>query len=350
MEPLREDTTRKPTRPRPRVAIIGGGISGLICARSLVDHGLEVVVFEKSRGVGGRMATRRTEAGPTFDHGAQYFTARDPIFRRYVSAWLDVGVAAPWEGRIATLNNGTLEAQQKQETRFVGVPSMNAICRHLSAGLEAVFSTRVLPPQRDDKCWRISDEGGNHLGVFDYVITSAPAPQSAVLLASAPRLQQQARQTSLRGCWAAMLAFDVSLGLHFDGAFVHDSLLSWVARNNSKPQRCGAGDTWVLHASPTWSDTHLEDDVNTLLPKLVDAFWQATGVPRRDPSFLRGHKWRYAIPSEPLDSRCLFDAELQIGACGDWCNGPRVEGAFLSGLTVAARVISAAGVSPGFLA
>jgi predicted NAD/FAD-dependent oxidoreductase len=346
MELDNDNTTGKPHHPQPRAAIIGAGISGLACARSLVDHGLEVVVFEKSRGVGGRMATRRTDAGLSFDHGAQYFTARDPVFRRNVGEWLADGVVAPWQGCLATLNHGDVEIKQNQEPRYVGVPSMNAVCRHLSANLEIVFSTRILPPQRDDERWRISEEGGNQLGAYDYVITSAPAPQSAALLASAPKVQRQVQGVNLSGCWAAMLAFDASLELPFDGAFVHNSLLSWIARNNSKPHRMNAGDTWILHASPTWSDEHLEDDVNTVLPRLVDAFWQATAATRRDPSFLCGHKWRYAIPPQPLDSRCLFDADLGIGACGDWCNGPRVEGALLSGLAVAARVISAADVSP----
>ena len=217
---------------------------------------------------------------------------------------------------------------------------MNAICRHLAADLNVRLRTQVRPPEFDQGIWHLSDEQGSQLGQFDCVITSAPAPQSAELLAAAPDLQQQAKSAKMHGCWAAMLSFDHSLELPFDGAFVHESPLSWIARNDSKPQRGGDQESWVLHASPEWTDTCLEDDPDDVLARLLDAFWQATGAEPSTPSYAAGHRWRYAIPPEPLDSRCLFDPELRIGACGDWCSGPRVEGAFLSGMAMADRVLA----------
>jgi predicted NAD/FAD-dependent oxidoreductase len=137
-----------------------------------------------------------------------------------------------------------------------------------------------------------------------------------------------------------MLSFDRSLELPFAGAFVHDSPLSWIARNDSKPQRGGDQESWTLHASPEWTDQFLEEKPDDILRELLDAFWQATGAKPRKPGYAAGHRWRYAIPPEPLDDRCLFDAERRIGACGDWCSGPRVEGAFLSGMAMAGRVLA----------
>ena len=118
---------------------------------------------------------------------------------------------------------------------------------------------RVAQPERDHDGWRLHDVEGEQLGVFDCVITSAPAPQSAELLTGAPDLQQAVRSVSMNGCWAALLVFDRSLELPFDGAFVHDSALSWMARNNSKPQR-GSQESWVVHASAEWTSTYLEDE------------------------------------------------------------------------------------------
>jgi predicted NAD/FAD-dependent oxidoreductase len=310
-----------------------------MCARTLFDHGIDVTVFEKGRGVGGRMATRRTAEGPRFDHGAQYVTVRDARFQRYAESWMQNGIVAPWEGRICTLTDGHVQWKQETTPRFVGVPGMNAICRHLAADLNVRLRTQVRPPEFDQGIWHLSDEQGGQLGQFDCVIISAPAPQSAHLLAKAPELQQQAGSTQMHGCWAVMLSFDRSLKLPFAGAFVHDSALSWIARNDSKPQRNGGQESWVLHASPEWSDRYLEEDPADVLPKLVNAFWQASGAEPRRPSYAAGHRWRYAIPPEPLDDRCLFDADLRIGACGDWCSGPRVEGAFLSGMAMAGRVL-----------
>ena len=156
---------------------------------------------------------------------------------------------------------------------------------------------------------------------------------------SAPGLQHKAKLTKMNGCWTAMLSFDMALGLRFDGACVHESPLSWLARNGSKPERGGGHESWVLHASPAWTSRCIEDEPDAVLPKLLHAFWQATGVRPRTPSYATAHRWRYALSPEPLDRRCLFDRELMIGACGDWCSGPRVEDAFLSGMAVAGRVL-----------
>ena len=97
---FRQRATRPLTQFLPTVAVVGAGISGLICARTLADHGLSVVVWEKSRGAGGRMATRRSGEMLRFDHGAQYFTVRDERFQRYVGAWLQDGIVAPWAGAL----------------------------------------------------------------------------------------------------------------------------------------------------------------------------------------------------------------------------------------------------------
>jgi predicted NAD/FAD-dependent oxidoreductase len=342
-----EHTTRPRYKSKPRVAIIGAGISGLMCARTLQDHGLSVKVFEKSRGVGGRMATRRAADGRRFDHGAQYFTVRDERFERYVRAWTQDGVVAEWRGRIVTLTNGQIEPKRSSTTRLVGVPGMNAICKHLAAGLDIELYVRVARLERSSEIWRLQQDDGTLLGEFDCVIISAPATQSAELLACVPHLKEKAIATKMGGCWAAMLAFDDSPDVAFDGAFVHDSILSWIARNDTKPGRddhsegqASRGACWVLHASPDWTDRHIDEDSSDILPQLIDAFWQATRTERREPSFATAHRWRYAIPPEPLEDRCLFDPELRVGACGDWCSGPRVEGAFLSGMAMGGRLLA----------
>jgi predicted NAD/FAD-dependent oxidoreductase len=293
------------------------------------------------------MATRRTPEGPRFDHGAQYFTVRDDRFDRYVKSWLQDGIVAPWEGRIVTLVKGRVEPKTSTTPRFVGVPGMNAVCKHLATDLDVEFETRVATPDRVQGLWGLADDRGRSLGQFDYVISSAPAPQSAELLAAAPELQRQAGQTRMRGCWAAMLALNAPLELPFEGAFVHHSPLSWIARSDTKPQRgnCATAtdrhqECWVLHASPDWTEQFLEAADDVVLEALLAAFWQATGVAPRRADFATAHRWRYAIPPQPLEAKCLFDAHLQIGACGDWCGGPRVEGAFLSGMAMAERLLA----------
>jgi predicted NAD/FAD-dependent oxidoreductase len=326
-------------RSQPTVAVIGAGISGLTCARTLADHGLPVTVFEKSRGAGGRMATRRSDNGAAFDHGAQYFTVRDERFQNCVDSWQHAGLVQRWTGRIASLHNQNTEHDKSSTARFVACPGMNAICRHLAENLDVRTNTRVAPPTRGRGKWLVLDEAGKELGRFDVVIVSAPGPQAGELLQGSPDLARRASTVRIAGCWALLVQFPARLELAYDGAFVQDSPLSWIARNSSKPGRNPDKEAWVLHASADWTQCHLEEPAEAIEQRLLDAFGEATGVRGTIPSDVVAHRWRYALPTEPLSDRCLFDGDRNIGACGDWCAGPRVEGAFLSGAALAERLL-----------
>ena len=328
----------------PRVAVIGAGISGLTCARTLTDHGVAVTVFEKSRGVGGRMATRRMEDGLAFDHGAQYFTVSDESFGRHVRSWQDAGLVESWEGRIRVLRDGRVDPCKTEMKRFVGTPGMNAVCKHLAAKIVVQLRHEIASLRSDGESWRLIDKTGKALGTFDIVIVSAPGPQSARLLEPVPAIARAAGQVSMQPCWAVMAVFGTPLPAAFDGAFVHDSSLSWVARNSSKPARSHSRDCWVLHGSPIWSQEHLEETPEEVKLHLLEEFWKVAGLQPIPPRSIATHRWRYALPLEPLEHRCLFDAASGLGACGDWCSGPRVEGAFLSGKAAAGSVLRAAGL------
>jgi hypothetical protein len=165
--------TNGPTnRAQPTVAVIGAGISGLTCARTLADHGLPVTVFEKSRGVGGRMATRRSDNGAAFDHGAQYFTVREERFQTYVDSWQHAGLVQRWTGRIVSLHDQDTEQDKSSTARFVACPGVNSICRHLAENLDVRTNTRVAPPTRCQGKWFVSDETGGELGRYDVVIAT----------------------------------------------------------------------------------------------------------------------------------------------------------------------------------
>lgn len=325
-----------------RVAVVGAGLSGLACARALADHGHRVRVFEKSGGPGGRMATRR--AGPwRFDHGAQYFTVSDVRFRRVVDAWRAEGLVASWPGRIAVLDEGAVTFKGNTPERFVGVPGMRAVGEYMAEPLEIVWRSRVKTVERRAGQWQLTGARGAELGAFDAVVVSAPAPQTAVLLEdAAPGMSAMVRSVDMAPCWAVMTGFDRPLGLGFDGAFVKASPLSWVARDTSKPGRTHTGsgtEAWVLHGGPDWSRAHLELDPAAAAARLLDAFRSVSGT-ELEPVHVEAHRWRYALPTDPIVDRCLFDPNLGLAVCGDWCGGPRVEGAFLSGSAAAGRLLA----------
>ncbi len=342
--------------PVPHVAVIGAGISGLFAARTLQDHGLQVTVFEKGRGVGGRMSTRRVDCGMTFDHGAQYFTARDQRFIRYVDSWMEQGLVAKWpdpkrgtDQKIVVLENGMIKSQSNSNDRFVAAPTMNAIAKHLAHGINVQVQTRVAkvsPAGRSSvqlgaQAIELFDESGNSLGQFDRLIVSAPAEQTVELLEEFPDLGQSISKIKMNPCWATMVAFDKHKPItdQWAGAFLHDSFLSWASRNNTKPGRKQDVEHFVIHANPDWTAQHWEYDSAKVAETMLAEFFRVTGVPPQPHIHLQSHRWKYAIPIAPIEARCFTDESSVVVACGDWASGSRVEGAFLSGMAAAGRVL-----------
>jgi len=316
------------------ICVVGAGIAGLACARRLASRSARVVVLDKGRRPGGRASTRG-EGVLAYDHGAQYLTARDPRFLREVESWRRAGIAAEWAGRVGTLRAGSVVPSESDTRRFVGRPSMGAIARHLARGLDVRCGTRAVSIERAQCAWIVETEAGARLGPFAHVLVSAPPPQSAELLSSAaPHLAAALRAVRARPCWAVMAEFEAPLALALDGAFVHGSPLSWIAREASKPDRA-PGERWVLHASADWSEEHLELDADAAARELIRALSDALGIAAPAAKRVVAHRWRFATPDPALPEPHLVDSDLGLGVCGDALGGPRVEGAWLSGTSLA---------------
>lgn len=323
---------------RPSVAIIGAGMAGLTCAAMLTKQGFTVEVFDKGRRVGGRIATRGTPFG-CFDHGAQYFTAKDARFRAWTEEGKTAGKLGRWDGVIAAVIDGRVQRTGDTEQRWVGVPGMSGLAAHLAASLAIRSELRIAGLVRNGDAWRLQGHDGAAVGEANIVIIAVPAPQALDLLRASPRLATRAAEAVMLPCWTAMLGYAMPLPLPFDGAFINGGPLSWVSRNTSKPGRDG-NEAWVVHASPDWSRDHLEDDSVAICEALQEAFAEATGVEMPAPVFIAAHRWRYARVATPLGMPCLFDDERGIGACGDWCLGANIEAAFRSGQAMAETILA----------
>ncbi|MDG2013788.1 MAG: FAD-dependent oxidoreductase [Pirellulaceae bacterium] len=331
------------SRGRTSVGVIGAGLSGLVAAQELTKQGFCVTVFDKSRGVGGRMATRRADHETSFDHGAQYFTARDPIFVTQVDHWLKKGVVATWpdaskQQRFVVLKDGLIQRESRSVPRYVGTPAMNSVCKALSVGLEIKKQTRVTRVVHAADQFELLDDVGDSLDKFDRVIVATPAEQAADLLVDFPKIKKQIEKVEMSPCWAAMVTLDAPLTDQWVGAFLHDSFLSWTARNNTKPGRNSTYEQVIVHATPEWTDTHWESPGEEVTQAMLQEFWRVTGIQPRHPIALQGHRWKYAIANEPLLDRCLKGEHDRILVCGDWVGGSRVEGAFLSGWATAEQI------------
>ncbi len=345
------------TAPR-HIAIVGAGMAAITCARTLVQAGHRVTVFEKSHTVGGRMATRNSAFG-TFDTGAQYFTVRDP---RFVQALQTTPtVCKRWSANTVQVldEHGRVAAAglPPREPHWVASPGMCALVRRWAQPLAAIQSmemqTQVTAIERDtlNKAqWQLRTLGtgdSSHVyGGFDAVVLAVPVAQARALLEHTPKAADLLKKTSnvtVLPCWTLMLAFPQAmqpgmsaLGPQWNAARSTHHRIAWLTRESSKPGR-GAVERWTVQASAPWSQEHLKDDPQRVQAKLTKAFAEVTGI-RAEPAHADTKRWLYAKTDTPLGKSHLWDSNAGLGLCGDWCLGHRVEDAFVSGLELALAI------------
>jgi predicted NAD/FAD-dependent oxidoreductase len=309
------------------IAIVGAGIAGLSAAARLTEAGRDVRLFDKGRGPGGRLATRRAEVRGEmlfFDHGTQYFTLSNPAFAEQVEQWQSAGVAAPWPAA--------------EEGAWTGVPAMNSVLRHEAANLNIDWAKRVTRCAKVAGGWQLTV--GEDVHECAVLLLAIPAEQAAELLEeAAPSLAAQAAAVRSAPCWAVMAAFDEHLAaadcLRGAGA------IRWAARGNAKPGRAPtSADCWVIHAGRDWSQEHLEWEAEAAGEQLLAEFFDASGAVPAQPVHLAAHRWRFAFPEVGKTPLTIWDGTQKLGVAGDWLAGPRVEDAWLSGKEAAARILA----------
>jgi len=313
-----------------KVAVIGAGLSGLVIARELARHH-DVTVFEKSRGVGGRMATRY--AGEyRFDHGAQFFTARSRSFRQFLEPFIDAGVVANWRGTFAEYEGVSLVTQRPwndSPPHYVAVPGMNALGQTLARDLNVRLLTAVSGVERLDDKWTLFDAEQAELGSFDWLIVTVPAAQAATLVGEQSALGRIASEKKMLGCYALMLGFEQPLSLPWQAALVRNNDISWISVNSSKPGR-DAPFTLLVHSTNNWAEQHMEDDAGDVRNHLISVVSAVTGHDCSVAGHVDLHRWRYANTDRQQEPFCFMDANENIGACGDWFVRGRIEAAYRS--------------------
>lgn len=347
------------------IAVIGAGMAGLACSQALQEAGFLVTVFEKSRGPSGRVSTRQGD-GWQCDHGAQYFTVTTAPFAEQMDKWLQAGVVTVWQGKLFETDGTQLQPKAGHKQRFIGVPKNTAPARQMAERLTVELEQTIDQISFTQGFWHVrSKEHGLYPQAFDQVVLAIPAPQAAVLLQHQPHLQALAAGVKMRGCWALMARYAQPLPLPYDGLFVNAGPLSWVARDSSKQGRLtvlsmparadvskdlasvlpqvDAGqpadriaEVWSLHASAEWSEAHLEDPPEQVAAAMLEAFVALGGATTAAYNI---HRWRYADCDPPLTQAYAFDPAQQLGLCGDWLNGGKVEGAWMSGYLLAQALI-----------
>ncbi|EAU40004.1 putative transmembrane protein [Fulvimarina pelagi HTCC2506] len=280
------------------------------------------------------MSTRRVDIDDTclqFDHGAQFFTARDPRFAKRVEGWVEAGHVARWP--------------EGQQDAWIGQPAMNAPLLAMAENLKVSVSTRIETLTRDNGHWHLHG-GGVGETAYDAVVVAVPAEQAVSLLAPQDAtMAAYAESTRSKPCWTVMAAFDTRVTASETGPIRNRGAIEWAVRDSSKTGREDR-ECWVIHATPDWSLSHLEDERETVVSALLESLSReledAPNAEAVRPIYAAAHRWRYAR-SGAADVSLLWNNSIGLGACGDWLMGPRVECAWLSGATLGDAILTSMG-------
>lgn len=313
------------------IVVVGAGMAGLAAAGDLVGGGRGVLVLDKGRGVGGRVASRRI-GDAAFDHGAQFVTARTERF----AAWLDeaqaAGVAREWcRG---------FDGDADGHPRWRGQPAITALAKHLARGLTVETGHQVVALRAHGDRWQV-DIAGDTTYLARAVVLTAPVPQSLALLdaggaAIDPALSARLDRVEYERCLAVLAVLDGPSGVGAPGGLAPpDVRIAWMADNWLKG--VSGVPALTIHAGHQFSLEHWDRDRQEAGHLLIEAArpWMKSGV-----LDFQVHGWRYSRPMGTLDTGCVVaNGSPPLVLAGDAFSEPRVEGALLSGWAAAKTIL-----------
>ncbi len=312
------------------IAILGCGVTGLSAARKLRQHGVDVKLFDKSRGVGGRMSTRY--AGEwEFDHGAQFFTVQDVDFKREIDDAVRAGAAAPWPAKALYLSNGKVSADYGR-ARFVGQPRMNSLPKYWARDLDITLSQRVSKVSKFEN-WSIEFEDGQTIDGFDGIISTLPPEQAKDILPKNFSKTSTVSKAHMQACFALMIGLPQVVDPGWETLRVKNLPIDWIAINSAKAGRSNSAGTIVVHSEAEWSDRHVDADRGWIENVMLQCASALMGMPLVDAPHIALHRWLYASSMSSPGVACIKENAFVLA--GDWCLGGRVQGAWLSGRAAA---------------
>lgn len=314
-----------------KVAIIGAGLSGLTCAKQLQHRGFSVDIFDKGRGVGGRMSSRRTSWG-YIDHGTQYFTVKDPLFKEFLKNY--DSIIAVWEGKFARWQEKEFTPFFPENPRYVASMGMNNLCK--SMNLKVRLQTKIIQLEKSTS-WTLVDDNEEKYSGYDIVIVTAPPAQTYDLLKDKTNITSSIEAMKMYACFSLMVIPEEKLNLCFDGVELQHPVLGWVAMNDSKPMR-GEKGAIVMQSNFTWAEDNLEENRDVLIEIIKKNTEDVFNIKFANNLYESLHLWRYALPVLNNEKGYYLDEDNNIGICGDWCLKGKVESAFLSGYYLAEKL------------
>jgi renalase len=325
------------------IAIVGAGLSGLTIANVLRDHA-EVTVFEKARGVGGRMSTRYADEF-YFDSGAQFFTVRNKQFKQFLAPYFSSGLVQEWQGKVVTFEKGKKMTDRIWfEPHYVATPGMNNLCKKLAENINIHLNCDIAPlGEKSKQGWELFDKKGGGLGHYDWVISTAPPLQTRHLFNKFLPYDSVLNQSKFLACYSLMFGFHKKWRHSWMAANILNSPLEWIAVNSTKPGRNHSLTALVVHSSNSWAEAHVDDDLERTEYFLRDELQQIVTFDISSPEYFSLHRWRYALldklNDDKIKNESYYDKSLQLASVGDWCSRSRIEDTWLNSNELALRLV-----------
>ncbi len=326
-----------------KIAIIGAGMAGLTLAQRLHPHAA-VVVFEKARGVGGRMATRHADPF-AFDHGTQFFTARHHDFAAFLAPHISSGLVAEWKGKVITLDPlKKISDRLWFEPHYVACPGMASLCKKMAEGIQVQLNCEVAPLIQAGPGWSLVDNSGRGLGDFDLVVSTAPPVQTCRLFESYLPTAHRLYQVRMQACFAMMFGWQKKWEMPWMAARINNSALDWLAINSTKPGRNAAVTSIVVHSSNTWATAHVDDDLGEVERALRAELRSVLQEDFDAPDYFSLHRWRYALLDKAHDDNTVdlpfYEHHLKLASVGDWGSRSRIEDVWLEANFLADEILA----------
>jgi predicted NAD/FAD-dependent oxidoreductase len=324
---------------KKNIAIIGAGISGLILAEELKSIA-NIKIFEKARGVGGRMSSRSFE-NFTFDFGAQFFTAKSLEFKNYIAPLIQQKIVEKWHANFVEIDGNKITYNRQwnlANEHYIASPKMNSLAKYLAKQLEnsveIILQKKISKIKKIKKIISLFDEEENLCGKFDLVILTIPSDQAIEILPKNFGFFEILKDKKMSPCFSVMLGLKSKPKLDWDCAYLKNSKLSWIAFESSKPSR-SSSESLTLLSRNSWASENLERDLQEIKNELIAEFEYATNSKITDILHSDIHRWKYANIEKQKGEKFIYDEKNSIALASDYFIQGRIECAFQSAMALA---------------
>ena len=323
-----------------KIAVIGAGMTGITIS-NLLRKKVRLSIFEKSRGLGGRMATRRSEPYQ-FNHGTQYFKIKSKEFNDFLSPLIRKKIIQHWKGNHIEVHKNiiTKTINTNHNKYFIGVPHMNSIVKYFANNNFSIkLSCKIEKIEKISNEWYIYDSDNVSYGPYDWIVFTVPPKQAANLLYKNFRYQEIINNIKMKSCFSIMLGFEEFKKLNFDTALFINEDVQWLSFNKI----CKHNKEYynlLINSSYSYTEKNINschDKVSNYLLKKVSDF---LNYELNNYNHKAVHFWRYAVSENNNNFGSFIDDNSKIIVCGDWCMNGKVEGAFLSAKDAVIKILN----------